>query len=149
MLVQVVSGGHRNGFIDFFPPAFVNSQIAQVNGPKFLERMVSGSNSLCSEVFVTSVFLLFQIEELENSKSFQSEIIKKQLHIISGKNLNNEQIRIRPLLTTCGMYVVKWESSVLDLRIWDNKLLIFISSENLRTMRKLIAYENFLDYSIF
>ena len=36
-----------------FPPAFVNSPIAQVNRPKILERMVSGSSLLCSEVFVT------------------------------------------------------------------------------------------------
>ena len=41
MLVQVVGGGHRNGFIEFFPPAFVKSQTAQVNRPKILERMVS------------------------------------------------------------------------------------------------------------
>ena len=27
--------------------------------------------------------------------------------------------KYRPLLTACGMYVVKWESSVIDLRIWD------------------------------
>ena len=28
--------------------------------------------------------------------------------------------KYRPLLTTCEMYVVKWESTVIDLRIWDN-----------------------------
>ena len=54
--VQVVDGGHRNDFIDFFLPAFVNSQIAQVNRPKILERMVTGSSLLCSEVFVTCLF---------------------------------------------------------------------------------------------
>ena len=43
-------------FHRFFPPAFVNSQIAQVNRPKILERMVSGSSPLCSKVFVTSLF---------------------------------------------------------------------------------------------
>ena len=48
----------------FFPPAFV---MAQVNRPKILERMVSGSSPLCSEAFVTSPFFLFQIEDLENS----------------------------------------------------------------------------------
>ena len=78
--VQVVSGGHRNYFIDFFPPAFVNSQIAQVNRPKILEQMVSTSSPLCSEVFVISPFL-FQIEDLENSKSFRCEIMKKQPHM--------------------------------------------------------------------
>ena len=33
VLVQVVCGGHREGFIDVFPPAFVNSQmqVAQVH----------------------------------------------------------------------------------------------------------------------
>ena len=36
----------------FFPPVFVNSPIAQVNRPKILWRMVSGSSLLCSEVFV-------------------------------------------------------------------------------------------------
>ena len=29
----------------------------------------------------------------------------------------------------------------------NSKLLIFINSKNLRTIRKLIAYENFQDYS--
>ena len=43
----------RNGLIDFFPPAIVNSQIAQVDRPKILERMVFGSSPLLSEVFVT------------------------------------------------------------------------------------------------
>ena len=43
----------RNGLIDFFPPAFVNSQIAQVDRPKILERMVFGSSPLLSGVFVT------------------------------------------------------------------------------------------------
>ena len=43
----------RNGLIDFFPPAFVNSQIAQVDRPKILERMVFGSSPLFSGVFVT------------------------------------------------------------------------------------------------
>ena len=53
----------RNGLIDFFPPAIVNSQIAQVDRPKILERMVFGSSPLLSGVFVT--FFLFQIEDLE------------------------------------------------------------------------------------
>ena len=79
-------GGHRNDFIEFFPPAFVNSQRAQVNRPKILERMVSGSSPLCSEVFVFFHFFLFQVEDLENYKSFRCEIMKKQPHIISGKS---------------------------------------------------------------
>ena len=33
----------------------------------------------------------------------------------------------RPLLTACGMYVVKLESSITDLWIWDTvKLQIFV-----------------------
>ena len=57
MLVQVVCGSPvRNGLIDFFPPAIVNSQIAQVDGPKTLERMVFGSSPLPSGVFVTFSF---------------------------------------------------------------------------------------------
>ena len=43
----------RNGLIDFFPLAIVNSQIAQVDRPKILERMVFGSSPLLSGVFVT------------------------------------------------------------------------------------------------
>ena len=43
----------RNGLIDFFPPAIVNSQIAQVDRPKILERMVFGSSPLVSGVFAT------------------------------------------------------------------------------------------------
>ena len=66
MLVQVVpSCPVRNGFIDFFPPAIVNSQIAQVDKPKILERMVFSSSSLLSGVFVTFFFSSFQIEDLE------------------------------------------------------------------------------------
>ena len=43
----------QNGLIDLFPPAIVNSQIAQVNRPEILERMVFGSSPLLSGVFVT------------------------------------------------------------------------------------------------
>ena len=46
----------RNGLIDFFPPAIVNSQIAQVDRvprPKILEQIVLGSSPLLSGVFVT------------------------------------------------------------------------------------------------
>ena len=61
MLVQEVRGRPvQNGLIDFFPPAIVSSQIAQVDRPKILERMVFGSNPLLSGVFVT-----FQIEDFE------------------------------------------------------------------------------------
>ena len=56
-VVQVVRGCPvRNGLIDFFPPAIVSSQIAQVDRPKILERMVFGSSSLLSGVFVTFFF---------------------------------------------------------------------------------------------
>ena len=53
----------QNDLIDFFRPAIVNSQIAQVDRPTILERMVFGSSPLLSGVFVT--FFLFQIEDLE------------------------------------------------------------------------------------
>ena len=68
----------------FFPPVFINSHIAQVDRPK-MKRMVFGSSVLCFEVFVSSLFFLFQIEDLENSTSFQSEIMKKHqilLHLL-------------------------------------------------------------------
>ena len=53
MLVQVVRGCPvRNGVIDFFPPAIVNSQIAKVDRLKLLERMVFGSSPLLPGVFV-------------------------------------------------------------------------------------------------
>ena len=56
MLVQVVCGCPvRNGLIDFFPPAIV-SQIAQVDRPKILERMVIDSSPLPSGVFVAFFF---------------------------------------------------------------------------------------------
>ena len=55
-----VHGGHRKGFIDFFPPAFVNSQIAQVDRPKILERVIFSSSSLCGGVFVTSLNFSFK-----------------------------------------------------------------------------------------
>ena len=45
-----------SGLIDFFPPAIVSSQIAQVDRPKILERMVFGSSPLLSRVFATFFF---------------------------------------------------------------------------------------------
>ena len=87
MLVQVVGGGPRNDFIDLFLPAFINSQIDKVNRPKILERMVTCSSPLRSEVFVTSVFFVFQIEDLVNSKSFRCEIMKKQTAYYFRKKL--------------------------------------------------------------
>ena len=58
--IQVVRGRPvRNGLIDFFPPAIVSSQIAQVDRPKILEGMVFGSSPLLSGVFVT--FFLFKL----------------------------------------------------------------------------------------
>ena len=64
MLVHVVRGRPvQNRLIDFFPPAIVNSQIAKVDRPRILERMVFGSSRLLSGVFVS--FFLFQIEEVE------------------------------------------------------------------------------------
>ena len=83
-VVQVVCGGHQKGFIDFVPPAFVNSQIAQVDGPTVFEEMIFGSSLLCGGVFVTSLFFFFllKIDDLENS--FQYEISKKIPDNISG-----------------------------------------------------------------
>ena len=64
MQAKVVCGHPlQNGLIDFFLPAIVNSQIAQVDRPKILERIVFGSSPLLSGVFVT--FFHFQIEDLE------------------------------------------------------------------------------------
>ena len=54
MQAQVVRGRPvQNGLINFFPPAIVNSQIAQVDRPKILERLVFGSSPLLSGAFVT------------------------------------------------------------------------------------------------
>ena len=58
MLVQVVRVALvPNGLIDFFPPAIVNSQIAQVGRPKILERMVFCSSPLSLEY----LFLFFSL----------------------------------------------------------------------------------------
>ena len=38
VLVQVVRGRHQNGFIDFFPPAFVNLQIPRQIDRRFLSE---------------------------------------------------------------------------------------------------------------
>ena len=67
---------------------------------------------------------------IENFKSFRREIMKKQLHIILGKpEIMN---KYQPLLTTCGMYVVKWESSVIDLRIRSERVLFSVLIKFLR-----------------
>ena len=39
--------------------------------------------------------------------------------IAQYRNLNAQKICKLTVLTACGMDVVKWESSVIDLRIWD------------------------------
>ena len=96
----------RNGLVDFFPAAFVNSQIAQVDRLKILERMVFGSSPLLSGVFVT--FFSFKLRTKKNSKSFRGEIMKKIPDIINR------------LWNVCGQMEV-W--SVIDLRIWDKVYL--------------------------
>ena len=50
-------------------------QLADSSGGKSEDSWASGpgSSSLCGEVFVTSLFLLLKIEDLENSKSFRSK----------------------------------------------------------------------------
>ena len=56
-------------------------------------------------------FSLFPIEYLDNSKSFRPEL---------------KMMKKRPdnfLLTACGMYVVKRESSIIDLPIWDKTVI--------------------------
>ena len=65
MLVQAVRGCPvRNGLIDFFPPAIVNSQVAQVDRAKILEQMVFGSSPLRGSLGSLLLFF-FQIEDLE------------------------------------------------------------------------------------
>ena len=49
---------HQHDLIDFFPPAFIDSWIARVNGLQILEQMVVGSSALCSELFAASLFFL-------------------------------------------------------------------------------------------
>ena len=100
MLVQVVRGRRvRNGLIDFFPPAIVSSQIAQVDRPKILERMVFGSSPLLSGVFVT--FFSFKLRTKKNSKSFGGEIMKKIPDIINRLWNVCGQMEVGALLT-CG-----------------------------------------------
>ena len=64
--------------------------------PKILERMVFGSSPLLSGVFVT--FFLFQIEDLENSKSFGCEIMKKIPDIILDPDLECHLLTFNRLL---------------------------------------------------
>ena len=59
VLVQGVHGGHRKGFPEFVPPAFVNSQTARVNRPEVLERMVFGSAAESLRVKLLRFFLFF------------------------------------------------------------------------------------------
>ena len=94
----------RNGLIDFFPPAFVNSQIAQVDRPKILERMLFGSSPLLSGVFVT--FFSFKLRTWKNSKSFRGEIMKKIPDIINRLWNVCGQMEVGALLT-CGSGIKK------------------------------------------
>ena len=107
--------------------------------------MVSGSSPLCSEVFVTSLFFPFQIEDLENFKSVRCEIMKNNCILFQEKP--EIMSKYRPLFTTCGLYVVKWESSVNDLRICDNSLIgrVIIFFQLLgRTMVDLVILQSVL-----
>ena len=65
MQAQVVCGRPvQNGLIDFFSPAIFNSQIAQVDRPKILERM--GLRFKSAPLWsLCYFFFLFQIEDLE------------------------------------------------------------------------------------
>ena len=67
--------------------------------------------------------------------------MKKQPDIISGKSWNNEQIPAI-ILIACGMYMVKWESSIIDLRIWDKKVLN-PEPENLSTYKAWVKSRGF------
>ena len=58
----------------FFPPAFVNSQIAQVNRPKFLERMVSGSSPLCSQLLFLPFFFFFKLRTLKIEREKEKRV---------------------------------------------------------------------------
>ena len=73
MPVQVLRGCPvRNALIDFFPPAIVNSQIAQVDRPKILEGMVFGSSRSSLE---SLLFFSFQIDDLK--KILSLSVVKK------------------------------------------------------------------------
>ena len=110
MLVQVVGGGHRNDFIEFFShlPS-VNSQIAQVNRPKILVRIVSGSSPLCSEVFLIHFFSFsnWGLRKFEVFPVWNNEETAAYSRFQEKAEIMN---KYRPLLTTCGMCVVKWKS---------------------------------------
>ena len=82
MEAQVVRGRPvQNPLIDFFPPAIVNSQIAQVERPKIAERMVFGSSPLLSGVCY--FFSLSNWGHRQIRKSFRGEIMKKIPDIIN------------------------------------------------------------------
>ena len=145
MREEVVGGGHRNDILDFFPPAWVHAQIAKVNRPKIHDRMVFGSSPLCCEVFDTFFpFAHFDLTETRAILIETSSLLKRVL-VLRERNLcylfrfqslsgvkwwGNSRFfffqekpeilnKHRPLLTTCRLYVVKWASSVIDLRIWE------------------------------
>ena len=64
----------RNDMIDLFPPAFVSSQIAQVDRMRVLERVISRFTfGLRQSLRNFTFFFLSKIEDLENSKSFCSK----------------------------------------------------------------------------
>ena len=57
-----------------FPAAFVNSQIAQVENLRILERVVPVQvRSAAKSLYNFTFFFLLKIEDLENSKSFRSK----------------------------------------------------------------------------
>ena len=63
----------RTDLIDLFPAAFVNSQIAQVESPRILERVVPVQVRSAAKSLELHFLFPFKIEDLENSKSFRSK----------------------------------------------------------------------------
>ena len=83
---------------------------------------------LCFKVFVTSLFSFsnwglrkFYVFPVWNNEETTAYYFRKKPEIMN---------KYQTLLNTCGMYVVKWESSVIDLRIWDNQLCLLSCQEN-------------------
>ena len=63
----------RTDLIDLFPIAFINSQMAQVESPRILERVVPVQVRSAAKSLQLHFFFLLKIEDLENSKSFRSK----------------------------------------------------------------------------
>ena len=89
-------------FSVLFPPAFVESQMPQVDRLRILKRGVPSSSSLCCGSFIV-VFTLFsfQSEDLEKFKVFPQNSVRIHMKVFLQENLTQTKLFLNERITPC------------------------------------------------